>query len=176
MRRFINLRRRFCRLHICLLHFYRLHDFFRGSRNTRVFSLLLILLMKSYINRNVMSLAIPVTIGTGHDMAVAQGALNALHCRLVHSGQPLLRIYVDSSWARMSEMQEWVRQPSKTIMMTHLVYEGDVGGHELNTAVSTAYDIARTWEIYEMFPPCKPVAIDFKNHFDVDEMLDLIQD
>ncbi len=103
--------------------------------------------MKSYLNRNVISLAIPVTIGTGNDMALAQGAINALHFRLVHgcwAGPSLVRIYVDSSWARVSEMQEWIRQPFDTVMMTHFVFEGDVDSQTLNTVKSTADDIVHT--------------------------------
>ncbi len=112
-------------------------------------------------------------------MAIAQGAINALHCRLVHgcwAGQPLVRIYVDSSWARMSEMQEWIQQQFDTVMMTHFVFEGDVDSQTLNTVKSTAEDIVHTWHVHEKFPPYKPSAVDFENHFDVDEMLDLILD
>lgn len=135
--------------------------------------------MKSYLNRNVISLAIPVTIGTGNDKALAQGALNALHCRLVHdcrSSQPVVRIYVDSSWARLSEMQEWIREPFDTVMMTHFVFEGDVDSQTFDTVMSTTSDIVHTWGVHEKFPPYKPSGVDFENHFDVDEMLDLILD
>ena len=113
-------------------------------------------------------------------MALAQGAINALHYRLVHgcwAGQPLLRIYVDSSWARVSEMQEWIQQPFDTVMMTHFVFEGDVDSQTLDTVKSTADDIVHTWGAHEKFPPpYKSSAVDFENHFDVDEMLNLILD
>ena len=131
-------------------------------------------MIRSYLNRNTISLAIPVTIGTGRDDAFAQGGVNALHFHLTLLRHPIERITVDPSWARMSSLQERIGVPFKTTMMVDIVYRENVNFFALGVVINTAMDIVDGWEAYENFPPHTSKPTESERDLNVDEMLRLI--
>lgn len=102
--------------------------------------------MKHYKNGNVLSVALPITIGLGDDDRLATAAVNNIYSSLRWKGWDVKTVYVDSSWARMSEFAEWAKVPQKVTAMIHLVFDSTVGKPEVVDSIEVAQRACKNWQ------------------------------